>query len=288
VQFQQESVRQIEIDVMPDSDQGGLYTYPLIRKQAGLGPLTDPELAKPGIKVMHVADYDYDTTCSTLVRCLQQVKGWSDAHPDHAPIPILLELKQTDLTLENRGGVKSPPWDAKQFDRLDNEIRSVLADQQIITPDTIRHPGLTLEQSVLKYGWPTLNQARGKFLFLMDNKDQTLQAPYLPGARTSKAASCSPTPPLAAPTPRSSKRTTRPEPTPRKSRTWSARVTSCGPGPTSRSARPPAETPAACRPRSSAAHRWSAPISRCPASPPATALTTWPSSPAGYPLAATR
>ena len=132
VQFEQESVRQIEIDVIPDSDQGGLYTDPFIRKQAGLGPLTDSELAKPGIKVMHVADYDYNATCSTLVRCLQQVKGWSDTHPDHAPIPILIELKKTDPTLEKLGGVKSPPWDAKQFDRLDNEIRSVLGDEQLI------------------------------------------------------------------------------------------------------------------------------------------------------------
>ena len=181
VQFEQESVRQIEIDVIPDSDQGGLYTDPFIRKQAGLGPLTDPELAKPGIKVMHVADYDYNATCSTLVRCLQQVKGWSDTHPDHAPIPILIELKKTDPTLEKLGGVKSPPWDAKQFDRLDNEIRSVLGDEHLITPDTIRHPGLTLEQSVLHHGWPTLNQARGKLTFLMDNKDQTQQAPYLAG-----------------------------------------------------------------------------------------------------------
>ena len=145
VQFEQESVRQIEIDVIPDSDQGGLYTDPFIRKQAGLGPLTDPELAKPGIKVMHVADYDYNATCSTLVRCLQQVKGWSDTHPDHAPIPILIELKKTDPTLEKLGGVKSPPWDAKQFDRLDNEIRSVLGDEHLITPDTIRHLGLTLD-----------------------------------------------------------------------------------------------------------------------------------------------
>jgi hypothetical protein len=130
---------------------------------------------------MHMADYDYNTTCSTLVKCLRQVKTWSDANPSHVPVPILLELKSTDVRLEQLGGPKSPPWDAKQFDRLDSEIRSVFGADELITPDTIRRPGLTLEQSVLRHGWPDVSQARGKVMFLMDNKDTALQAPYLEG-----------------------------------------------------------------------------------------------------------
>ncbi|MCI2424183.1 phosphatidylinositol-specific phospholipase C1-like protein [Saccharopolyspora sp. K220] len=179
VQFDREPVRGIELDLIPDSDQGGLYTYPLIRRDAGLGPLTDPDLAKPGIKVMHVADYDYNTTCATLVNCLQQLHDWSDAHPGHAPIPVMMELKQTDPVLEQRGGAVSPPWDAKRFADLDAEIRSVLPADKMITPDDVRKPGLTLEQSVLRFGWPTMADSRGKFVFLMDNDDPQLQAPYL-------------------------------------------------------------------------------------------------------------
>ncbi|MEU6267551.1 phosphatidylinositol-specific phospholipase C1-like protein [Saccharopolyspora shandongensis] len=179
VQFERQSVRHIELDLMPDSDRGGLYTYPLIRRDAGLGPLTDPELAKPGIKVMHWADHDYASSCSTLGTCLRQARDWSDAHPGHAPIPVLLELKQTDPAMEQRGGPDSPPWDAKQFADLDAEIRSVIPADQMITPDDVRQPGLTLEQSVLRFGWPKLTGARGKFVFLMDNSDPRQQAPYL-------------------------------------------------------------------------------------------------------------
>lgn len=181
VQLGRQPVRQLELDVLPDSDAGGLYTEPLIRKQAGLPPLDDPELAGPGLKVMHWADHDYNTTCSTLVKCLRQVKAWSDANPGHVPVPILLELKSTDPNMEKQGGPKSPPWDAGQFDRLDVEIRSVFGADDLITPDTIRRPGLTLEQSVLRHGWPALDRSRGKVLFLMDNKDTALQAPYLAG-----------------------------------------------------------------------------------------------------------
>ncbi|TCO55949.1 phosphatidylinositol-specific phospholipase C1-like protein [Actinocrispum wychmicini] len=180
-QFGQEGVRQIELDVMPDSDAGGLYTRPLIRQAAGLGPLTDPDMAKPGLKVMHWADHDYGTSCVAVVTCLRQVVDWSRQHRGHAPIAVLLELKQTDPAMEQQGGPKSPPWDDQRFAALDAEIRSVVPAEQLITPDTLRRPGLTLEQSVLRSGWPSLDQARGKFVFLMDNKDPKVQAPYLAG-----------------------------------------------------------------------------------------------------------
>ncbi|GAB2676957.1 phosphatidylinositol-specific phospholipase C1-like protein [Kribbella swartbergensis] len=167
-QLEDQNIRAVELDLFPDP-QGGLYTHPLIRKMAGKGPLTDPDLAKPGIKVLHWADFDYGTTCSTFVKCLTQVKDWSAANPGHAPIIIQLELKQSDPRLVAAGGVKAPPWDAGQLDTVDREIRSVFSDQQLLSPDDVRRPGLTLEQSVLTKGWPTLAESRGKVLFFFDN-----------------------------------------------------------------------------------------------------------------------
>jgi hypothetical protein len=94
-QLEDQNVRSLELDLFPDP-QGGLYTFPLIRKLTGQGPLTDPAMAQPGIKVMHVPDFDYNTNCATFKICLQQVKTWSDQHPNHVPIAINLELKQSD------------------------------------------------------------------------------------------------------------------------------------------------------------------------------------------------
>jgi hypothetical protein len=167
-QLEDQNIRAVELDLFPDP-LGGLYTHPLIRKMAGKGPLTDPDLAKPGIKVLHWADFDYGTTCSTFVKCLRQVKTWSDAHPRHTPIVIQLELKQSDPRLVAAGGVKAPPWDAGNLDSVDAEIRSVFSERQILAPDDVRRKGLTLEQSVLTKGWPTLEDARGKMLFFFDN-----------------------------------------------------------------------------------------------------------------------
>jgi hypothetical protein len=167
-QLENQNIRTLEFDLFPDP-AGGLYTYPLLRKLTGQGPLTDPALAQPGIKVMHVPDFDYNTNCRTFVLCLQQVKAWTDENPDAAPISINLELKQSDPQVVAAGGVKAPPWDLTNLNSVDTEIRSVFSANDLITPDDVRRPGLTLEQSVLTKGWPTLRDARGKVLFYFDN-----------------------------------------------------------------------------------------------------------------------
>ena len=59
----------MELDLFPDPE-GGLYAEPLVRKRLGLGPLPDPAWQVPGMKVLHIADLDYETTCVQLVSCL--------------------------------------------------------------------------------------------------------------------------------------------------------------------------------------------------------------------------
>jgi hypothetical protein len=54
-------VRGLELDLFPDPD-GGLYANPLVRERLAAGPLTDPDWYRPGIKVLHTADLDYNTT----------------------------------------------------------------------------------------------------------------------------------------------------------------------------------------------------------------------------------
>ena len=179
-QFDGQRVRGLELDLFPDP-QGGLYDTPLVRQAVGAGPLTDPAWQLPGIKVFHIADLDYKTTCVRFVSCLAQVREWSGANPGHVPLLILLELKQSDERAVQAGGVVAPPWDATALDALDAEIRSVFGEQQLITPDDIRRRGLTLEQSVLRYGWPALKNSRGKVAFLLDNDPGPIRDVYVAG-----------------------------------------------------------------------------------------------------------
>jgi hypothetical protein len=179
-QFGDENVRQIELDAFADP-AGGLYSHPLIRAQLGEGPV-DRAMLRPGIKVLHLQDIDYRSTCITLSRCLRAVKTWSDAHPAHVPISILVELVDAPLVIPGAPLPFTRPvkWDGTQLDELDREIRSVFRAGDIITPDDVRRHYPTLEDAVLQHGWPTLAHSRGKVMFLMDNEGDYRTA-YLAG-----------------------------------------------------------------------------------------------------------
>jgi len=168
-------VRQIELDVFADS-KGGLYAHPTGQSMiadANLPP--DPDfdpngvMTKPGFKVMHMQDIDYRSTCQPFIACLRQVQAWSHAHPEHIPIFILVETKQGKPT----GSVqRTEPesFSSATFDALDAEIRSVFSPKELITPDDVRGNYSTLNEAVIHGNWPTLNSARGKVIFLMDQR----------------------------------------------------------------------------------------------------------------------
>lgn len=166
-------IRQIELDIFADS-KGGRFAHPLgqaMVAQAGLPADPDPYpngvLLKPGFKVMHIQDIDYVSNCQPFVACLQIVRAWSKAHPEHVPIFILVETKE-GMPDGEIPWTAAEPYTAATFDALDAEIRSVFAKSEIITPDQVRGRHRTLDEAVRKGGWPTLAQARGKVIFLMD------------------------------------------------------------------------------------------------------------------------
>jgi hypothetical protein len=159
-------IRTFELDVFADPE-GGRFSDPLLNDLLQLG-LPDPTgMDEPGIKVLHIQDIDYRSTCPTLVDCLGELKVWSDANRDHLPIVINLELKDDPLP-EPFGGTPIAPFDGVQMDALDAEIRQVLGDR-LITPDDVRGDAIDLRTAVSTAGWPTVAESRGRFLFFMDN-----------------------------------------------------------------------------------------------------------------------
>jgi Phosphoinositide phospholipase C, Ca2+-dependent len=180
-------VRQLEIDVYADS-KGGRYAHPaIVDKVAAAGLPADPdfdpghEMDKPGFKVMHVLGFDQRSSCHTFIACLTVIRSWSQEHPKHLPIFILVETKQ------GRPGAPSTangpePFTPAIFDALDAEIHSVFQPSGMITPDQVRGSYETLSEAVQQTGksvagktggWPSLSEARGKVIFLMDQKPVT-------------------------------------------------------------------------------------------------------------------
>ncbi|GAB2915289.1 phosphatidylinositol-specific phospholipase C1-like protein [Paraburkholderia jirisanensis] len=168
-------VRQLEIDVYGDK-AGGRYADPAgprMVKDAGLpaDPPFDPtqQMRKPGFKVMHIQDVDYRSVCQPLRACLQEIRSWSSAHPRHVPLFILIEPKQNPLKSQwPLPTVVPEPFDRAAFDALDREILAVFPRDEIVTPDDVRGTAATLNDAVTQRGWPTLEQARGKVVFLLD------------------------------------------------------------------------------------------------------------------------
>jgi hypothetical protein len=168
-------VRQLEIDVFADA-HGGLYAHPYMEKMvaaAGLpaDPPYDPGhvMNKPGFKVMHVQDIDQRSVCEPFTACLQEVRAWSKAHPGHLPVFLLIETKEHKLKVDFPT-VTPEPFTPAVFDALDAEIRSVFAADELVTPDTVRSGEPTLNAAIRAGHWPTLAAARGKIVFLMDQR----------------------------------------------------------------------------------------------------------------------
>lgn len=164
-QLEVQEVRQIEIDVFADPE-GGLYARRLGLDLVGLPNEAPAELEAPGFKVLHIQDLDFNSTCLTFVACLSQVEAWSAANPGHLPIAILVELKDGSI---GAPFVEPVPIGRPELDALDAEIRTVFSDEQLLTPDDVRGSHPTLDEAVRAGAWPTLREAAGKVVFLMDN-----------------------------------------------------------------------------------------------------------------------
>jgi len=170
-----QGVRQFEIDVHLDPDNR-FATHSLM-KLAGLPDDTPAEMKQPGLKVFHIQDLDFASSCLTFKACLTTINQWSDANPGHAPILVLVEAKADPIPetpLPAQPEIKlaqSVPWDKGNLGQIDDEIKAVMKADKMITPDQVRGSYPTLEAAVLANNWPTLGQARGKLMFALDNDD---------------------------------------------------------------------------------------------------------------------
>ena len=173
-------LRNLEIDVYAD-EKGGKYSHPKGLTWGGSHPPYDPdgEMNKPGFKVFHVQEIDFRSNCPTFAGCLKELKAWSDQHKDHYPVYVTMNAK--DEVIKDHPEFTVPEkFTAAVFDRLDKEILEYLGRDYVITPDDIRGNYPSLENAVLSGHWPTMGQARGKFIFILDEKGEHFDS-YIKG-----------------------------------------------------------------------------------------------------------
>lgn len=108
------------------------------------------------ILVQHIPIVDDRSTCDRFVDCLQVIRDWSNAHPWHFPIQVLIEPKNEVAS-----------WDVTaHLDEVDEQIQSILGDR-LWTPVMQQADAPSLRESVLENGWPTLEVIRGHVIFAL-------------------------------------------------------------------------------------------------------------------------
>ncbi len=167
-------LRQLEIDVLADS-QGGLYQQPLAQqwtKKALFSATEKQQLAKPGFKVLHIPDVDLASHCIQFSDCLAELKTWSLNNPNHLPVYVMFNVKESHWSKIN--GVKPEQFTAKHYQQLNQVIVKKLGLDKLLTPSLVQQQNLSLAQSVKQFGWPDVEQVRGKFIFIFDGNPQQL------------------------------------------------------------------------------------------------------------------
>lgn len=166
-------LRNLELDVFHDP-KGGRFANP-----KGLDMLSDTinfdekgELLQPGLKLFHVQDLDFQSHHLLFRNALLELKNWSEEHPDHHPVFILINAKDSAIPMT----ITPLPFSAAALDSIDLEIRTYLGLDKLITPDQVRGEFENLESAVLAGNWPELNSVRGKFLFVLDENENKIKS----------------------------------------------------------------------------------------------------------------
>ncbi len=179
-------LRLFELDVH-DDPKGGRFSNPGFLRLIERAPLHLPfragamgDLKQPGFKVLHQAEWDFRSTNYLLTGCLKEIDSWSDAHPGHLPIIIQIEAKDSDAPPAVAGSPAgfTEAFDADTWKRLEATIRATIPESKLFTPDLLRGEHANLKEALAAKGWPTLDQLKGKFLFLLLNKKE-LSLSYL-------------------------------------------------------------------------------------------------------------
>lgn len=127
--------------------------------------------------VYHFIPGDGDTTCHRLSDCLNELRAFHLANPNHEVVTVFLDVKDDWETSRN-------PSD------LDARIVSHIPSSALWEPGDLMAScsgASTLRSAAQSCGWPYLDDLRGKFIFVLTGSDSKLDAYYnsasTPGGR---------------------------------------------------------------------------------------------------------
>ena len=151
--------------------RNGHYGLPTLTEQLNRGIRgveIDVVIYKKELRVIHDPIADWRTNGPDFKRTLQEIKLWSDINPNHIPINIMLQVRNSFCPYDHKIG-KFKKEDIKM---LDDTLGEIFGDDKIIKPADVKGEYPSLREAIEQNGWPKLSDCLGKVYFslLIDDK----------------------------------------------------------------------------------------------------------------------
>jgi hypothetical protein len=178
------NIRGLELDVYADP-AGGLFSKRRLPFFIW-GPKQNSErheLTLPGIKILHIKDVDYQSNVNTWVEAMQRLSKWSDSHVGHSVVFVNVEIKNespggSSRWLRYLGFRPAEPFDKKALIELTNVAIKEMGEH-LYTPKEMMGDYFNLKERVVQKGWPTMEDTKGKFIFILEGLAEDLKSEVL-------------------------------------------------------------------------------------------------------------
>ena len=147
-------------------DPGNNYTHAELDVQADRLGVRQFELdvhyiPGMGLRVYHTT-LDPSTNCEGFAGCMSVLLNWSTANPQHAPLWLFIEPKNLPLVVD----------ELDILEMIQAEIAATWPADRTITPTDVQGDAEDLRTAITSNGWPTLDESRGKALFVLLDKTE--------------------------------------------------------------------------------------------------------------------
>jgi hypothetical protein len=143
----------------------------------------EESLLVPGIKILHIKDVDYQSNVQTWQEAMIRLRDWSDSHRDHSVVFVNIEVKSespggSSALMRMLGFKRAPEFDSSSLQELSNTALEVLSNR-IYAPAAMRGNHPSLKARVAHDGWPTVEETKGRFIFIVEGLSAELQQQVL-------------------------------------------------------------------------------------------------------------
>ncbi|HAX02354.1 MAG: hypothetical protein A2Y45_03575 [Tenericutes bacterium GWC2_34_14] len=141
------------------------YGYQNLTEQFEVGIRSmefDLRKRKSSFVLTHVPLVDNSSVAPDFAMALEEINLYSENNPTHIPIVILLEIKEDWMILDHA----LQDISREELIELDELLENKLGTH-LYKPSDFMQDGLSIRETILNHGWPTVTSLLGKVIFVL-------------------------------------------------------------------------------------------------------------------------